>query len=788
MANNIQIANLELQITSNSNTAVQGLDVLINKLEELKKVTAGSLGLTRIAKQFSNFNSAIQSLDISKLEKIRDTLTALRDLKRLNLVRVETPTGESTTQSPEITETATTTAEGIQAAQEDTDRLNDSAKAAGKSVKSLNKELSNNKGKGLAENTKKTTKELKNIKDPAKKASGAIGKFIKSLGRIAFYRAIRSALKSVVQAFKTGLQNLYQFDREVGGTFSKSLDSIASSTSTIKNSLGLIAAPIIESLAPALERTSELFLEFGNAVSKISAQINGKSTYTKAVRNIKEYQDSIEKAKNATQGFDELNIADSGKEDVSTMFEQVAVSDEITDTEKSLASLIGVIKNVVVLVKEKIYPVIKDLIIKIAPLLPPLLELITTILHELLSSIGDILQSGEFKEFIVNIANSIASVIKMVKSALPAIRKIIEIIAKVITEIVGALNYIIGDGIGKAENSTGVILTLVEGILNIVGKVLELLKPILDIVVRVVSIITTLVDTVLMAIQPVLEGIFDILQPIIDMVVDVLVSALQPIIPVLDIIITLLNDTLYPIIEKLGVFIKPLLEWVATAFSNLNPIITALAELVSTGLVKAFEGLKLVLDLVFAVFSGDVDKMKDAWSNLMTFMKNVWSNLWDGIKNIFVKMINGIIGGFEKFVNALIIAINWITDKLSSVWEWTGIPAIPKIPEVSFKRISYAQGGYGIPNGQLFIANEAGAELVGSMNNRTTVANNQQIVEGIKQGVIDAMLSVADFSNNDDKNINLAVYLDGRQIKAEMDRLTQSNGAKIATGGLAYYG
>ena len=40
------------------------------------------------------------------------------------------------------------------------------------------------------------------------------------------------------------------------------------------------------------------------------------------------------------------------------------------------------------------------------------------------------------------------------------------------------------------------------------------------------------------------------------------------------------------------------------------------------------------------------------------------------------------------------------------------------------------------PNeGQLFIAREAGAEMVGAMGRRTAVANNDQIVEGISAGV-----------------------------------------------------
>ena len=50
----------------------------------------------------------------------------------------------------------------------------------------------------------------------------------------------------------------------------------------------------------------------------------------------------------------------------------------------------------------------------------------------------------------------------------------------------------------------------------------------------------------------------------------------------------------------------------------------------------------------------------------------------------------------------------------------------------------YATGAYGISKGQLFIANEEGAELIGNIGGNTSVANNQQIVDGISEGVRDA--------------------------------------------------
>lgn len=51
-----------------------------------------------------------------------------------------------------------------------------------------------------------------------------------------------------------------------------------------------------------------------------------------------------------------------------------------------------------------------------------------------------------------------------------------------------------------------------------------------------------------------------------------------------------------------------------------------------------------------------------------------------------------------------------------------------------FAVYTYATGGF-VDKGQLFIAREAGAEMVGSIGNQTAVANNDQIVAGIEGGV-----------------------------------------------------
>lgn len=70
-----------------------------------------------------------------------------------------------------------------------------------------------------------------------------------------------------------------------------------------------------------------------------------------------------------------------------------------------------------------------------------------------------------------------------------------------------------------------------------------------------------------------------------------------------------------------------------------------------------------------------------------------------------------------------------------TLWDLSPIGALANLGKKIF---GFASGGF--PDaGQLFIAREAGAEMVGSLGGHTAVANNDQIVEGIREGVEAAM-------------------------------------------------
>ena len=89
-----------------------------------------------------------------------------------------------------------------------------------------------------------------------------------------------------------------------------------------------------------------------------------------------------------------------------------------------------------------------------------------------------------------------------------------------------------------------------------------------------------------------------------------------------------------------------------------------------------------------------------------------------------------------------------------------------------------AMGGF-VDEGQLFIAREAGPELVGSMGGHTAVANNQQITDGIARAVYGAFTSALSTTNRGSSG-DIIVNIDGKQVFKAVQR--QANNYVAQTG------
>ena len=245
-------------------------------------------------------------------------------------------------------------------------------------------------------------------------------------------------------------------------------------------------------------------------------------------------------------------------------------------------------------------------------------------------------------------------------------------------------------------------------------------------------------------------------------------------------------------------------ESVATWFNdNITEPIKGFFEGVWTSVsgffVQLWEDIKAVWIVVSTWFDETIiQPVKKVFEDACTAIGEFFSGLWLGIRQGVVYAMNGIIGTIESAINWVIRGINGLMSGFNGVVEWAAdiIGAdwggITLLNEVTFNRITvptYATGGFP-EQGQMFIAREAGAEMVGNIGRRTAVANNDQIVSGIAGGVAEA---------NEEQNVLLreqnsllrailekdsGVYLDGKNLTNSVEKYQRERGRVLISGGV----
>ena len=393
----------------NLNKALDGFHS--EKLENLGKALSGLSGMkstipSTIPKRITELGQSLQGLsdaDIGKLERVGSALRNMSDLSTVKIPKVTVPsagvapTMNGTTnaeaaasgveQATSSVQKATSAVNGFKAA------VNEISSVTGITYpfKQIGQALSSVPGKikqvvghlrelytefkksggvvgafgrmmgnifkkssaGMAAGMKAVTSTLGNKLLPTtKKTTGALGRLVGAFKRIALYRMIRFVFSQLAQAMKEGINNLYQYSNLMGGTFAQSMDRLATSGQYLKNSLGAMAAPIINALAPAIDFVIDKIATLLNYINMLFARLSGASVFTAAKKNAVSYGDSLTKAggsaakaakeiRDATTGIDELNIimqknddaggGGGGGADYGSMFEELPIDNSVSE-------------------------------------------------------------------------------------------------------------------------------------------------------------------------------------------------------------------------------------------------------------------------------------------------------------------------------------------------------------------------------------------------------------------------------------------------------------------------
>lgn len=592
------------------------------------------------------------------------------------------------------------------------------------------------------------------LRDRVKKSLPHLANFLSSLKRIAFYRFLRTIIKELTTAFKEGLENAYAFSQGIAGEghrFAEAMDSMSSAGLTMKNQLGSAFIGLLTALAPVINAIITLVTKLADAISQLLAAFTG-GTYLKAADVPKKWADAASGAgkaakewRNQLLGFDEINRLEApndgggggsgGLEDPMSMFKESPIAENIKAFVDQFKSAIkaGDWKSAGELLGNKInelFPSQEKWKTWGSKLGYGLNGAIQTLYHTL-----KIIDFHAIGEGIASFLNGALEQIDFTTWGAVLVRK-----------LTGALDFLMGF-LGTLD--WGLIASSISNFLigalseanewieskdweEIGTKIFQSFKKLIEEIdfEEIAKAFFALLGTAFGAIVKLLDGFFsNVVQEIKDYFQEKFEEAG--------------GDSWEGFKKGITDALVGIGTWIKT--NTVDPF------------VNSFKNL-LGIHSPSTVFA-------DIGGNIVDGLKEGFSGAWSGFETTVSNLFGGLISWCQQ-------AHGWIQDVLD------GLGLINKakdgdnvnLPSVGPQR--FASGGF--PNeGQLFFANEAGPEMVGTVGGRTAVANNDQIVEGIRQGVFEAVSAAMGNGNND---VNVRVYLDSREIKVGQQRLNRAWG------------
>ena len=316
---------------------------------------------------------------------------------------------------------------------------------------------------------------------------------------------------------------------------------------------------------------------------------------------------------------------------------------------------------------------------------------------------------------------------------------------------------LVAKGFSAISKVAGVISVGISGAstaFGVLSKVLSALTSPMGLITAGIVLLAAASEDFRNALGNLFGALWDTAQPILESLMEILstiISELGP--PILDMIKSI-GDALAPIIDLVAEIIEMLVPLITGVISLLTGIISAFVQSLSgvfQGIADFIGGIaqiiRGVVEIISGILTGDFKKIGHGLLNIFAGVLNAISGLVETIVNAIITVVNTAISFLWKLLASF---VNGIINGVNDVLSWLGVGTIswsmsvtgPQIPKLSIPKVTvpaFEDGGI-VPNGQLFIANESGPEYVGAMGNHTAVANNEQIIAGITQGVVDGII------------------------------------------------
>nr|DAQ51650.1 MAG TPA: minor tail protein [Caudoviricetes sp.] len=790
------VETLEIEIKKSASDASSGIEGLVSALTQLKQSVSGGAGLKAAVNQIKSLGTVINNVTGANdgLSTTLQTLQGIADIDFSNLreaaQNVNAVAGASN--GPRNTGTpANAPAAAVQMGAADevevgqvTEQVMEAGDAARTSVSDF-KAFSEALNKGVIGAAKAAIFPLSAI-------GSQIKGLVKSLGRIAVYRVVRSAIKGISTACKEGVNNLVQYSAALNSTdaatANATMSEYASTLLQVKNSVGAAVMPALAALLPVINTIASAFITAANAVNQFFQALRGQSTFTKAKKNTVDYAKSLKSASGAAKelqktllGFDEINrLNDENKgggggaagADYSDMFEEAQISEKA----KKFAEVLTRIQEFVTSAYGILTSALGMFVIG---------AILTFSGANILLGLG-LMAAGAYL-FAKEIAANWDEMTEKVKDTIEKIMIAVGagvLVVGVILAFSGA-NIPLGIGLmltgaavlGAAakldwermkkqlQGTLGKILAAVSAGLLVLGCVLTFSGANLPLGIGLMiagaaglaSVVAVNWETIRTALQGELGKTLALVAS------GLLVLG----------VVLVFSGVMLPL--GIALIAAGAVTLVATAAVNWDYVKTKITKVWETikRLAKTSGMLAIGVCLLFTGVATPLGlgMIAEACESLFEKREPNWNNVFNPIKEAWDSVVNWWNANVQSTID------KW-KDAIANIF--TGGRSVVEKPNAASSEFSnkvgkFASGGF-VTSGQLFYAREAGPELVGSIGGRTAVANNDQIVDAVSDGVYRAIAPLMSGMQGGATHI----YLDGKEITAGQNRRNRMYGAALS--------
>lgn len=586
---------------------------------------------------------------------------------------------------------------------------------------------------GLGAGVSKTTKAISKLTKGLKTANKGVSYFGRVLKRVMLYRAVRQVIASITNGLKEGVSNLEAYSEKMGTTFKPNLESIKESLLFVKNATAAMVAPIVNFLTPAVNALAEAFANMANQIGFFIAKLTGQTSFSAAIRGAKELNSEAGKLKKTLFGFDELNIFNapggSSSEETGGYFEEWETApNKFADLIKA-QNWEGVGAEIAKKLNEALSNLnVKEAGEKIKAWLKKALDIgigfvktfnfeqVGNKALEFADAVFDPETAWEFGEFAGKLLTGVADAVLGLFTGPDAAEKWRNIGESIRSAIVGAVTAI--NEWFDSKDWDGLYQSIEDSATAFFNDGLEMKRTALAVLNVIVRSLTTLFKISKAAFGPAMVELF-----------------------------TTMNDATDDESQKETHAVKLAAIFKVLFTAGIGGGVTAfltgdISKGIAAGLATGF--VTLVVESVKTAQNVDAIISAIAWLfgsiGGAKLGAAIGSAIGGPAGTLIGGLIGGMIGGAVVGGTTYKVLDSGMNDSTLDVDDPNASYYIDQIKKKKTSVGAGARAGGGfVDTGEMFIAREAGPELVGTIGNRTAVANNDQIVEGIANGVASAM-------------------------------------------------